>query len=70
MVGFPKWFSGKESTYTAGDLSSVPRSGRSPEEGNGNPFQYACLGFPCLEMEDRGAWQATVHHVAKELDMT
>ena len=33
-------------------------------EGNGNPVQYSCLGNPM----DRGAWQATVHGVAKELD--
>jgi len=38
----------------------------SPEEGNGNPLQYSCLGNPM----DRGAWWATVHWVAKELDMT
>ena len=44
----------------------IPRSGRSPGEGNGNPFQCSCLGNPM----DRGAWQATVHGVAKELDTT
>ena len=38
----------------------------SPGEGNGNPFQYPCLGNPM----DRGAWQATVYGVARELDMT
>ena len=53
-------FSGKES---AGHTVSVPRLGRSLEEGNGNPFQY-CLGNPM----ERGAWQATVYGVAKELD--
>ena len=37
-----------------------------PGEGNGNPLQYSCLGNPM----DRGAWQAIVHGVAKELDMT
>ena len=36
--------------------------GRSPGEGNGNPLQYSCLGNPL----NRGAWQATVHGVAKE----
>ena len=36
------------------------------EEGNGNPLQYSCLENPM----DRGSWQATVHAVAKELDMT
>ena len=39
----------------------IPRSGRSPGEGNGNPLQYSCLGNPM----DRGAWWATVHEVAK-----
>ena len=43
------------------DLGSIPQSGRSPGEGNGNPLQYSCLGNPM----DRGAWQATVHGVAK-----
>ena len=40
----------------AGDAGLVPGSGRSPEEGNGNPFQYSCLDNPM----DRGAWWATV----------
>ena len=35
------------------DLGSIPGSGRSPGEGNGNPFEYSCLGNPM----DRGAWQ-------------
>ena len=43
---------GKESVYNAGDQSSIPGSGRSPEEGNGNPLQYSCLRNPM----DRGAW--------------
>ena len=42
----------------AGDPGSIPGSGRSPREGNGNPLQYSCL-------EDRGGWQSTVHGVAK-----
>ena len=50
----------------AGEVGSIPRSGRSPGEGNGNPLQYSCLGNP----RDRGAWQAIVHGVAEELDMT
>ena len=41
-------------------------SGRSPGEGNGNPLHYFCLGNPM----DRRVWQATVHGVVKELDMT
>ena len=45
------------------DTGSIPGSGRSPGEGNGNPFQYSCLENPM----DRGAWRAMVHGVA---DMT
>ena len=56
----------KESTYNAGGLGSIPGSGRSPGGGNGYPHQYSCLRTPM----DRGAWQAKVHGVAKELDMT
>ena len=48
------------------DVGLIPGSGRSPGEGNGNPLQYSCLGNPI----NRGAWRATVHGVAKELDMT
>ena len=49
-----------------GDVGSVSGSGRSPAEGNGNPVQYPCLENPM----DRGAWQAIVHVVAKEMDAT
>ena len=49
------------SVGVAGDLGSVPGSGRSPGEGSGNPLQYSCLENPT----DRGAWWATVHGVAK-----
>ena len=45
----------------AGDAGSIPESGRSLGEGNGNPLHYCCLENPI----DRGAWQATVHGVAK-----
>ena len=55
----------KESACNAGDLGSIPGSGRSHGEGNSNPLQYSCLGNPM----DRGAWQITVHGVA-ELDKT
>ena len=43
------------------DVGSVPGSGRSSGEGNGNPLQYSCLENPM----DRGAWQATVLGVSK-----
>ena len=45
-------FYGKASVYNAGDPGSIPGSGRSPGEGNGNPLQYYCLENPM----DRGAW--------------
>ena len=45
----------------AGDTHSIPGSGRSPGEGNGNPLQYSCLENPM----DRGAWWATVHRVQR-----
>ena len=51
----------KESVYIAGDPGSIPGSGRSPGEGNGNSLQYSCLKNPM----DRGAWQATVRGIAK-----
>ena len=51
----------KESACSAGDLGSIPESGRSPGEGNGNPLQYSCLENPM----DRGPWQAIVHGVAR-----
>ena len=43
------------------DVSSVPQSGRSPGEGNGNPLQYSCLDNPM----DKEACQATVHRVTQ-----
>ena len=58
---FPGGSDGKVSAYNAGDPGSIPGSGRSPGEGNGNPLQYSCLENPM----DRGAWLATVHGVAK-----
>ena len=51
----------KASAYKVGDLGSIPRLGRSPGEGNGNPLQCYCLKNPM----DGRAWQATVHGVAK-----
>ena len=50
----------------AEDVGLILGLGRSSGEGNGNPLQYSCLGNPM----DRGAWQATVHGVKKELDIT
>ena len=56
----------KTPSTNAGDADSFPELGRSPGDGNGNTFQYSCLGNPM----DRGDWQARVHRVAKEMDMT
>ena len=58
-MGFPNGPDGKESAYHAGDSGSIPMSGRSLGNGNGNPLQYSCLENPV----DRGA--GTVHEVTK-----
>ena len=57
-IAFP---AGTESACNVGDPGSIPGSGRSPGEGNGNPLQYSGLENPT----DRGAWWATVHRVTK-----
>ena len=56
----------KNPPVSAGDMGSIPGPGRSPGEGNGNPFHYSCLGHSM----DKGAWQATVHWVMKQSDPT
>ena len=58
---FPVGSEDKASACNVGDLGSIPGLGRAPGEGNGNPLQYSCLENPMA----RGAWQATVHGVAK-----
>ena len=60
-VGLPGGSNYKESACSAGDLGLIIGLGRSPGEGNIHPLQYACLE----NYIDRGAWQATVHRVAK-----
>ena len=47
------------------DTGSIPRIGRSPGEGNGNPLQYSCLENP----RDRGAWRATVLGLQSQTQM-
>ena len=59
--GFLGGSDGEESASNSRDLGSIPASGRSPGEGNGNPFEYSCLE----NSMDRGAWRATVHGVTK-----
>ena len=54
--GFPCGSVGKESACSAGGLGSIPGSGRSPGEGNGNPLQYPCLENPM----DRGDRKSVV----------
>ena len=58
LVGFPSGSAVKNPLANAGDLSSIPGSGRSPGEGNGNSLQYSCLE----NSMDRGAWQTTWGH--------
>ena len=59
--GFPCNSVGKESAWNTGDLGSIPGSGRSPWEGNGNSLQYSCLGNPM----NRETWQATALGVTR-----
>ena len=65
MRGAQVGASAKEPTWQCSRPGLIPRWGRDPGEGNGNPFQYSCLENPM----DRGACQAMVYRVA-ELDLT
>ena len=65
-MGFPDGSDSEESLYNAGDLGSIPGLGRSPGERKGYLFLSSC---PENSM-DRGAWQAVVYGVSKELDTT
>ena len=60
-MGFPGGSDRKESACNMRDPGSIPGSGRSPGEWNGNPLQYSCLEKPM----DIGAWWTTVSGVAK-----
>ena len=60
-LGFPSGSVVKNLPANAGDTGSIPGSGRSPGEGNGNLLQYACLGNP---MNSR-AWWAVVPGVTQ-----
>ena len=64
--GFPGGSVVRNPPVNAGEMGSISGSGRSPGERNDNPLQYSCLESSM----DRGTWQATVHGVAKESDMT
>ena len=61
-MGFLHSSVGKESACNAGDPGSIPGSGRSPGEGNGNPLQYACLENP---MDREACWTIIVHGIAR-----
>ena len=64
QLGLPQWLSSKESACNAGgagDVCSIPESGRSPGGGHGYLLQYPCLENPM----DRQAWRSTVPRVAK-----
>ena len=61
LWGFPGGSVVKNRPANAGDMVSIPGSGRSPGEENGNPLQYSCPG----NLMDRGAWQATIHGITK-----
>ena len=61
VSGLPRWLSDKEPTASEGDVGSIPGSGRSSGEGNGNPLQYSCL----KNSMDRGARLSSVQGVAK-----
>ena len=61
FLNFSGGSDGKVSAYNAGDPGSIPELGGSSGEGNDNPLQHSCLENPM----DGGAWEATVHGVAK-----
>ena len=65
-MDFPGGSDGKVSVYNVVDLGSIPGSGRSTGEGNGNPLQYSYLE----NSMDRGALSATTQGVAKESDIS
>ena len=66
IKGFLGGSDSKGCACSPGGPDFFPGLGSSLREGNGNPLQHACLGYPMY----RGAWRATVHEVAKELDKT
>ena len=65
-IGFPGGLVVKNLPANAGDAGLIPGLGRTPGDGNGNPFPYSCLEIPM----HRGAWWARDHEVTKESDMT
>ena len=68
VKGFPGGSVVKNPPVNSGNAGSIPGLGRFPRVENGNSFQYSCLGNPTQDF--RGAWQATIHGVTKELETT
>ena len=66
LLGFPGGSVVKNPPANAGDMGLILGLGRSPGEGNDNPLQYSCLE----NSMDKGARQATILEVTKELDTT
>ena len=67
FMSFPGGSDGKETACNAGNLGSIPGSGRSPGEGNGNPLQYPYLENPMV----KGAWQSTIQRkIHKRVSVT
>ena len=60
-MGFPGGAAVKNLPADEGDQGSILASGRSPREGNGNPFQYSSAEYPM----DKGSWWATAHGVLR-----
>ena len=56
-MGFPGGSNSKESAYNAGDPDSIPRSGRSPGEGNDYALQYSCLK---ISVDKRASWATVI----------
>ena len=63
FLEFPRCSGCKESACNAGDVGSIPTSGRFPREGNSNTLQYSSLE----NLMDRGLWQAIVHGGCKRV---
>ena len=61
VLDFPSGSNSKDSACDTVEQGSIPGSGRSPGEENGNLLQYSCLENPT----DRGAWSTMVHRAAK-----
>ena len=73
-IGFPDSSVGKESACNAGDLGSIPRLGRFPGGGYGNPFQYSCseefVGLQSMGLQRVRHDGATKHSTARDLRQT